>query len=162
MRSGKRKRLCKWAAVAGGALLLVAVLLYAFSLSPPSEYEFLDGRTLTGLEVSDGSTAGPTVMAYYVFQAEFEDLVGRAKNEIVTDAGGQESSWRSGSDPPDYVGFYDAADRLIRVLRGRPDFNQIPTLLVGQEDGWVTVTIFEVRKPTLSERLRIWLQDRGL
>ncbi|MCH8274479.1 MAG: hypothetical protein IH851_06800 [Armatimonadetes bacterium] len=156
MKCSKRKRLWKWVALGGGALLLIGVLLYAFSLPPKSEYEFLDGRRPAFISVIDpfpGSRSG--VVAYYwVFEADFRVIEDRAQREIVDEGGGTTPT----PAPSELQWLAAIGSRSIAVRRGRYESPGRHTVA----SGWVTVIIVEGRKPTLLERFRSWLQDRGL
>lgn len=167
MKRGKRTRLWKWGAVAGGALLLVVVLLYAFTMPPASEYKFLAGHRAAGLDISTStffeSGTGrvhrtPVVGNYYALQTDLEDLIRRAEDEIVTSGGGR-VLW-SDSDPANWVQLMDARGTIIWISNGRYD-PEAPAL-DERQPGWVTVLVAESRRPTLVDRLRMWLQDRGL
>lgn len=139
-------------------MLLVGVLLYAFSLPRTSEFEFLDGRRPSHIEVFGPFYRWPSgaVDYYWVFEADFQDVAKRAEKEIVDDGGGT-----TDTPVPSKGGWFaDIGNRRVAIWAARdaPD----ESVFLEFRPGWVTVIIREGRKPTPLERLRKWLQDRGL
>ncbi len=158
MKSGKRKRRWKRVALGGGALLLIAVLLYALSLPPTSEYEFLDGRRPSHIEIFGPFHRWPSgvVDYYWVFEADFQDIAKRAEKEIVDNRGGT-----TDTPVPSKGGWHaDIGNRRIVIWDAR--FNRDPMRRPEFGSGWVPVIIREGRKSTPPERLRGWFQDRGM
>ncbi|MCH8273262.1 MAG: hypothetical protein IH851_00530 [Armatimonadetes bacterium] len=163
MKGGTRKRILKWTTIAVGAALLGGAFWAFGLLRPHSDYEFLHGHRTILIEVETAwlthspGTYGTAVIKFYTFRGRFEDIVAEATPElaslgipkVIHDVGSM-AAW---SESMLALDLQITAERAVLNEEG---------LDLAEEKGWVTVTVFQYREPNLSERLRIWLQDRGL
>ncbi|MCH8274243.1 MAG: hypothetical protein IH851_05585 [Armatimonadetes bacterium] len=160
MKSGKRKRLWKWVALGGGALLLLGVLLAALWLRPHPEYEFLAGHRPVSFDVygPDRSIPVGAISKVYSFEAEFDEVVKRMESEI-----GESEEVLKVASEADWASWYLVDDRRSVDIR-KGQYVPITGDMVEfrPEQVWVTVWILDAVNPTWLDRLKVWLYDRGL
>ncbi|MCH8273979.1 MAG: hypothetical protein IH851_04245 [Armatimonadetes bacterium] len=155
MKSGKWKRLWKWAALGGGVMLLGVGTFLVPMRSGHGQYEFLAGHRPVSQDIdwqSDVRTAA------YQFRADFGNFVDEASTELA-----QERGWRVTVSNRDRIWTFGSAEKGTAVVIHKgyyafaDEFGEVRWWTAPKE-GWVTVFVTE--RLNSVERFWGWVMRR--
>jgi hypothetical protein len=162
----------RWPIWTGVAILLLAIGAALTQIPPAPPFEFLRGQTPVEFKPGPSGHMGvgvayPRPVFVYTFRADYDQLKDKAEREINPGPRNDPSTHLARSFPNHEITASTSRGEVVVVglfkdyradaLRSVHGSSRRWTVAMDAEEGWVTVVIDGMRRPTWFDSFRSWL-----